>query len=106
MFNNTLTNLEKKALLITLAHLSSEYTIHTYSAIYNKKTSAQADVFSFLFCKMCLSIIAPKGNTKSPKIPISFNPIYIDAKVARGEMPMNFPTIFGSITWRITVIIA
>jgi hypothetical protein len=38
MFNNTLTNLEKKALLITLAHLSSEYTIHTYSAIYNKKT--------------------------------------------------------------------
>lgn len=37
MFNNTLTNLEKKALLITLAHLSSEYTINTYSAIYNKK---------------------------------------------------------------------
>ena len=38
MFNNTLTNLEKKALLITLAHLSSTYTINTYSAIYNKKT--------------------------------------------------------------------
>lgn len=38
MFNNTLTNLEKKALLITLAHLSYNYTINTYSIVHNKKT--------------------------------------------------------------------
>ena len=37
MFNNTLTNLEKKALILTLAHLSNATIVSTYSSIYNKK---------------------------------------------------------------------
>lgn len=37
MFNNTLTNIEKKAILITLAHLSNSSKITSYSKLYNKK---------------------------------------------------------------------
>lgn len=46
MFNNTLTNLEKKALLITLAHLSPSFSINTYSAIYNKNTYKRVSIES------------------------------------------------------------
>ena len=37
MFNNKLTNLEKKALIMTLAYLSPNTTIQSYTNIYNKK---------------------------------------------------------------------
>ncbi len=37
MFNNTLTNLEKKSLIITLVHLSSAFTITPYTTVYNKQ---------------------------------------------------------------------
>ena len=37
MFNNELTNIEKRALLITLANLSKKTTITIYTDIYNKK---------------------------------------------------------------------
>lgn len=37
MFNNTITNLEKKALIMTLANLSPTATIKTYTSIFNKK---------------------------------------------------------------------
>ena len=44
MFNNSLTNLEKKALLITLAHLSCTTTLDTFTEIYNKKVHKKVSI--------------------------------------------------------------
>ena len=37
MFNNTITNLEKKALIMTLAYLSPTTTIKSFTSVYHKK---------------------------------------------------------------------
>ena len=49
-----------------------------------------------------LSERATIGPTKIPPSPISFIPTYIEASVAKGCMPSESPTIFGSISCRMT----